>query len=435
MARSSSSSADLRGLAQRVAGRLALDRLVDVLESPAIAVPVMIGWLKPVVILPTAAIAGLTPIQVEALIAHELAHVRRHDYLVNLLQSVVETLLFYHPAVWWVSRDVRESREQCCDDMAVGVCDRVVYASALADLAAMAMNPRFALAATDGSLVARVRRILGQGDQARRARPALVVAFVVAVVVGGVVPIALSSAPVATRESGQTPVTIERSVQPVQEVTKPTENVGIAQEQNKPSAHPVLDRVLDSLTPRINAEPQENDRAAIDQDEWQARVEQLRRMLVELQAALAKLDAGTGRSTDQVQSIEETRQKVKQALADLEEKRTLKEKQFTDANLEQLAELKSKIVEANRKQDEMSAEDAKLMKQYLSEQISKKQAIEMSRDLGGVPEGLQRRHGETVGRPAEGHRGQVQARAGLQDRRPARAGSSDRRTTLARLEG
>jgi hypothetical protein len=103
-------------------------------------------------------------------------------------------------------------------------------------------------------------------------------------------------------------------------------------------------------------------------------------MLVELQAALAKLDAGTGRSPEQMQSLEETRQKVKQALADLEEKRTLKEKQFTDANLEQLAELKSKIVEANRKQDEMSAEDAKLMKQYLSEQISKKQAIEMSRD-------------------------------------------------------
>jgi beta-lactamase regulating signal transducer with metallopeptidase domain len=161
---------EIVALARRVADRLTLTRIVGIVESPTIAVPMMIGWLAPVVILPTAALAGLTPLQIEALLAHELAHVRRHDYLVNLLQSVVETLLFYHPAVWWVSRDVRESREHCCDDLAVAVCDRVVYASALADLATLAATPRFALAATDGSLVSRVRRILGGGQDVRPAR-------------------------------------------------------------------------------------------------------------------------------------------------------------------------------------------------------------------------------------------------------------------------
>jgi len=153
-------SPELESLAQRISGRLALDRVVRVLESSAVAVPMLVGWLRPVVLLPASALSGLTPTQIEALLAHELAHIRRHDYLVNLLQSVVETLLFYHPAVWWVSRQVCRDRENCCDDLAVGVCDRLEYVSALANLAAMTAVPRPALAATDGSLVSRVRRLL-----------------------------------------------------------------------------------------------------------------------------------------------------------------------------------------------------------------------------------------------------------------------------------
>ncbi len=110
---------EIHALARIVAGRLALDRIVHVAQSSAVSVPVMVGWLKPVVLLPAAAMSGLTIQQIEALLAHELAHVRRHDYLVNLLQSVVETLLFYHPAVWWMSRQVRAEREHCCDDLAL----------------------------------------------------------------------------------------------------------------------------------------------------------------------------------------------------------------------------------------------------------------------------------------------------------------------------
>jgi protein involved in polysaccharide export with SLBB domain len=117
------------------------------------------------VLLPAAAMSGLSLEQVEALLAHELAHVRRHDYLVNLLQSAVETLLFYHPAVWLVSRRVRQERELCCDDLAISVCsDRVAYASALADLESLRAMPSPALAATGGSLLTRVRRILGHDE-------------------------------------------------------------------------------------------------------------------------------------------------------------------------------------------------------------------------------------------------------------------------------
>ena len=183
-------SPEIHSLVRRVAGRMALDRIVRVFESSAVSVPVMVGWIKPVVLLPAAALSGLTPTQVEALIAHELAHVRRHDYLVNLLQSVVETLLFYHPAVWWVSARVRAEREHCCDDLAVGVCDRLVYVTALADLAAMT-TPRVALAATDGSLVNRVRRLLGRTRATADSATSWSSALTLAVVLGALLPAGL----------------------------------------------------------------------------------------------------------------------------------------------------------------------------------------------------------------------------------------------------
>ena len=150
----------VQAMADTVSARLSLVRLVRVVESSTVTVPLVVGWLKPVVLLPAAALTGLTPGQVEALLAHELAHVRRQDYLVNLLQSVVETLLFYHPGIWWLSRRIRVEREHCCDDLVVTICDRVVYVDALTDLAAMTLHARLALAATDGPLLSRVRRLL-----------------------------------------------------------------------------------------------------------------------------------------------------------------------------------------------------------------------------------------------------------------------------------
>ena len=150
----------VQDLATRVAERLQLNRLVRIAESSTVAVPVVVGWLKPVVLLPASALSGLAPAHIEALLAHELAHVRRHDYLINLLQTAVETLLFYHPGVWWLSRRVRIEREHCCDDLAVSVCDRFVYVNALTDLATKTTHARLALAATDGSLLGRVRRLL-----------------------------------------------------------------------------------------------------------------------------------------------------------------------------------------------------------------------------------------------------------------------------------
>ena len=119
----------------RLGARLRVSRPVRVLESAAVHAPAVIGWLRPVLLVPASMIGGLTVPQLEAILAHELAHVRRHDYAVNMLQTVIETVLFYHPAVWWVSRQVRREREHCCDDLAVATSgDARLFASALLDL-------------------------------------------------------------------------------------------------------------------------------------------------------------------------------------------------------------------------------------------------------------------------------------------------------------
>ena len=101
--------------------QLGIRRTVAIVESTVAQVPMVIGWLRPVVLVPVGLMTGLTQHQLRAIIAHELAHVRRHDYLVNLVQAVLETLLFYHPAVWWLSNKLRVEREYCCDDVAVSV--------------------------------------------------------------------------------------------------------------------------------------------------------------------------------------------------------------------------------------------------------------------------------------------------------------------------
>jgi beta-lactamase regulating signal transducer with metallopeptidase domain len=161
----------LEALGRRLMRRLHIGRAVRFLESRSVDVPTVIGWLSPVVLLPVSALAGLTPRQVEAILAHELAHIRRHDYVVNLLQTVVETLLFYHPAVWWVSHRIRVERENCCDDLAVSLCgDPVAYAAALAELEGLRTSSgQLALAASGGSLLQRVKRVLGAPSHAGRA--------------------------------------------------------------------------------------------------------------------------------------------------------------------------------------------------------------------------------------------------------------------------
>lgn len=130
-------------------------------------VPMAIGWVKPVVLIPITMLSGLTPAQLDMLILHELAHIRRHDYLVNFIQTLVEIFLFFHPGVRWVSKQMRNEREYCSDDIAVQHCGNpVAYAHTLADTASICDShrnhsiPAMAMAASGGDLKQRVIRLI-----------------------------------------------------------------------------------------------------------------------------------------------------------------------------------------------------------------------------------------------------------------------------------
>lgn len=148
---------------QALRHKLGVRTSVHVMASDHIQVPFVIGWWRPIIVLPLSALTGLSVHHIEAILAHELAHVRRYDYAVNLIQTAIETLLFFNPAVWWVSQRIRVEREQCCDDIAVQASGSPQhYIRALLQLEDLRpTKPTLALAATDGPLLQRVQRLLG----------------------------------------------------------------------------------------------------------------------------------------------------------------------------------------------------------------------------------------------------------------------------------
>jgi beta-lactamase regulating signal transducer with metallopeptidase domain/peptidoglycan/xylan/chitin deacetylase (PgdA/CDA1 family) len=190
-------AAHFEELAARVSERLRVTRAVRLCRSALVEVPAVVGHLRPIILVPASAFAGLTPAQLEAIIAHELAHVMRYDYLFNLLQTAAETLLFYHPAVWWVSRRARAEREHACDDAAAEcVGDVLLYARSLAALEqARARNlnetAALAVAADGGSLMRRIQRLIrlerNSLDTGTRARTPLAAASLLVLLACGVV--------------------------------------------------------------------------------------------------------------------------------------------------------------------------------------------------------------------------------------------------------
>ncbi|MBN2346904.1 MAG: M48 family metalloprotease [Candidatus Aminicenantes bacterium] len=153
------------GRLQALAVRAGLRRPLRLLESLRLKTPVVVGHLKPVLLVPAGLVAGLPADEVEALLAHELAHVLRRDYLVNVLQNLVGIIFFFHPGVRWISSCVRREREHCCDDFAVALCgDARDYARALARLQAGGPRPEPALAALGRPqrMLRRIARLLAR---------------------------------------------------------------------------------------------------------------------------------------------------------------------------------------------------------------------------------------------------------------------------------
>jgi GWxTD domain-containing protein len=179
---------ELLPLFQTLKERLGIVRAVKLIHSAGVQVPTVIGWLRPAVLIPIGCLSGLSTLQIEAIFAHELAHIRRCDYLLSIVQAIVEALLFYHPAIWWISGQMRKEREHCCDDLAVILTgDSLAYAKALAFLEEhRSPTPTLALGANGGILTMRIRRLLEQKETPAVSRVAVLTLLSLAVAAAGV---------------------------------------------------------------------------------------------------------------------------------------------------------------------------------------------------------------------------------------------------------
>lgn len=203
--------------------KMGIPRFVDLRLSGRIASPFTIGMIRPLILLPMTALTGLSPEQIEVVLAHELAHIRRADYFWNILQTIIETLFFFHPAVWWTSRQAREQRELCCDDVALEICsDPAVYASALLHLEEERKNRLHFAMALDGhqsrsGLRARILHILGNQEEPTRNLKPLSLAGMLAALLLFVCPL-----PQVFASFKQAPKVSAQIVHAVKHVTRPT---------------------------------------------------------------------------------------------------------------------------------------------------------------------------------------------------------------------
>ena len=153
-------NADLHKLSERIR----LNKRVRLAESALARIPMTIGYLKPVILLPLGTLTCVPPQQIDAILLHELAHILRKDYLLNIIQSVIELLFFYHPVTWWLSGLLRQEREHICDDLAIGVHhDQITYIKALTTMEELnSKSPLLANAMTGPKkkLLLRAKRLL-----------------------------------------------------------------------------------------------------------------------------------------------------------------------------------------------------------------------------------------------------------------------------------
>jgi len=158
--------AEWQAVFEKIHAKFPMKKTVRIVESALAKTPMVVGYLKPVILFPLGAINQLSQQEVEAVLAHELAHIYRNDYLLNIIQSFIEIIFYYHPAVWWISANIRTERENCCDDIAVKICgSSITYVKALVTLEEIQPAPNLAMSFSSGSknqLLNRVKRILNQ---------------------------------------------------------------------------------------------------------------------------------------------------------------------------------------------------------------------------------------------------------------------------------
>lgn len=211
----------------RLAGRLQITGKVTLLTSTYISVPVMMGYFKPLVLLPAAMLTQLSPEQLEAILLHELAHIKRNDYLLNIFQSIVETILFFNPFVWWITKQIRLEREHCCDDLVIAsTAQPLHYARALVALEEnrLTANPLAMAAAADKQhLLHRIKRIMEMKTKHLNYSQQLLAILIIATGLVGIAwlnPATGKTTEDRTTSPDQTAVTTPANVQPSRTLTK-----------------------------------------------------------------------------------------------------------------------------------------------------------------------------------------------------------------------
>jgi len=228
-----------------IQSRLQIARPVMLLESSLTLFPLVVGHMRPAILMPLGVLTGLTTEQVELILMHELAHIRRRDYLINMLQTVVEGCMFYNPGVWWVSKTIRIEREHCCDDTVVNATDSAhAYAAALTALEEnRSSRAHLAIAATGGHLMKRIRRILHHTEPASSPLLPIFNATLLIVVLAGM----LTAWPAAPAEPEPMPVasTVGASASPAIASALPEFTAAVPTHQN-PIPGPVQNAPRDS---------------------------------------------------------------------------------------------------------------------------------------------------------------------------------------------
>src|SRR5271157_1053663 len=370
---------DVLARVAEIGAGMGLARPAQVFMTAIAGSPSVVGWFRPVILLPAAALLGLTPEQLEAVLAHELAHIRRYDSLVNAAQILVETLLFYHPAVWWTSARIREERELCCDDLAVGCCgDALCYARALARLERLRVNaPLLALGSADGPLAYRIRRLMGAGS--RQDSPSKL---------PGVLAIALGLACLAANvhwARGQEKIVPQQAL-PASDAAVKSEILWTAVAQTQDQAQDKERAELEALRQRVRElEAQLNDRELLDRNasekaraqmaedmaqqegrladqkfSAEVQLQNMKLMLASEQVKLEKLQTTYKEDFPDVKAVKERIADLEGALAATQEKLTQYNAYMAQAQ-KRLAELQSQLNSSGR----TLASERELLKQRL----------------------------------------------------------------------
>lgn len=399
-----------------ITAKMNISKAVEFRETAKVLTPMVIGTLSPVVLIPIGLLSGFSTAQVEAILAHELAHIRRNDYLINMLQSFVEVIFFFHPAIWWLSEKVRAEREHCCDDIALAVCgDKMSLAHALVKVAEWQATPGLAMAFASKKplLMHRVQRVLGLNPKPVRtlsSLPAMI--FAIGLVIG------ISAYAVAQKvekdkeKKAAKHMTIKKRKPVKIETRKEHEMEEMAEiaidEQIHENIEAEMAHVeLDMEAPEMDFEHSSND--TLDRKMWEIN-QKIRAMheelkpyhirLQELHREREKYRFETERFEREIEKIEWKKHRAEELRSDLMEKRSVlfnqdgKESKLSDTELDkQLADFEQQIKAqeqviselnnqiSNTTKEAMKAEEPERKIQREIEEVNYK-ISELGKDIG-----------------------------------------------------